>query len=287
VPAVPNVLTIAGSDSGGGAGVQADLKTIAALGGYGMSVITALTAQNGLGVEAIHAPPAEFAVAQLKAVRAGFPIHAAKTGMLCNAAIIAALAAALADKSFPLVVDPVSVSQSGHRLLEKQALAALVSKILPLADLLTPNKPEAEIFARMVIENEDDIAVAIARLLDMGPAAVLLKGGHFCEAGMRSTRGASISHSIVPCVIDWLGLPGKPPLPLPQPRVRTANTHGTGCTLSAAIALGLGCGLGLEPAIRQAQEYLNRCLQQSYAPGQGFGPPNHMAAFCPLQGPRV
>lgn len=266
MPCVPNILTVAGSDSGGGAGIQADLKTIAALGGYGMCVITALTAQNGRGVEAIHTPPADFVLAQLRAVRGGFTIHAAKTGMLCNAAIIEALAAALQGKEFPLVVDPVCVSQTGHPLLEDQAVAVLIEKILPLADLATPNRPEAELLASMPIDSEADVATAIARILELGPRAVLLKGGHF--------------HTTTQ-VVDWLGLPGRAPLSLPQPHVPTQNTHGTGCTLSAAIACGLGVGLELEAAVRQAQSYLNRCLSHSYTPGLGFGPPNHMADFYP------
>jgi hydroxymethylpyrimidine/phosphomethylpyrimidine kinase len=263
---------MAGSDSGCGAGIQADLKTIAALGGYGLCVITALTAQNGLGVSGVHAPPADFVLAQLKAVREGFPIHAAKTGMLFNAEIVRALATALADKDFPLVLDPVCVSQSGCRLLEESALSALISELLPLADLATPNRPEAEVLAGMPIHNERDVEEAIARLLALGPKAVLLKGGHFVDdlSEVNAPRA-------VPTVVDWLGLPGCKPIPLPQPRVRTENTHGTGCTLSSAIAFGLACGLGLEPAVRQAQSYLNRCLRHSYAPGQGFGPPNHLA----------
>ena len=139
----PNILTIAGSDSGGGAGIQADLKTIMALDGYGMSVITALTAQNGLGVTGIHAPEPEFVVLQLRAVLDGFPVHAAKTGMLFSADIINALADALRDRSFPLVVDPVSVSQSGSRLLREDAVEALKERMIPGCDLLTPNRPRS------------------------------------------------------------------------------------------------------------------------------------------------
>ena len=147
----PNILTVAGSDSGGGAGIQADLKTITMLGAYGMSVITALTAQNGLGVTGIHAPDASFVTLQLQTVLAGFPVHAAKTGMLFSSAIIGAVADGLADRSFPLVVEPVCVSQSGPRLLEEDAVDALKERILPLADLLTPNRPEAELLAGMSI----------------------------------------------------------------------------------------------------------------------------------------
>lgn len=267
----PCILTIAGSDSGGGAGIQADLKAMTALGGFGMSVITALTAQNGLGVTGIHAPDAEFVALQLTTVLDGFPVAGAKTGMLFSAPIIEAVADVLdARKNFPLVVDPVSVSQSGHRLLREDAVQALVRRVLPLADLLTPNRPEAEMLAGMDIATEADVREAVRRILAMGPKAVLLKGGHFEGSGD---------------LIDWLGLSG--PLPgtggapeiiaLSQPRVDTPNNHGTGCTLSAAIATCLGLGMDLLPAVQRAQRYLNLCLRESYTPGQGFGPPNHAA----------
>ncbi len=267
----PCILTIAGSDSGGGAGIQADLKAMTALGGFGMSVITALTAQNGLGVTGIHAPDAEFVALQLTTVLDGFPVAGAKTGMLFSAPIIEAVADVLAArKNFPLVVDPVSVSQSGHRLLREDAVQALVRRVLPLADLLTPNRPEAEMLAGMDIATEADVREAVRRILAMGPKAVLLKGGHFEGSGD---------------LIDWLGLSG--PLPgtggapeiiaLSQPRVDTPNNHGTGCTLSAAIATCLGLGMDLLPAVQRAQRYLNLCLRESYTPGQGFGPPNHAA----------
>ncbi len=258
----PNILTIAGSDSGGGAGIQADLKTIMMLGGYGMSVITALTAQNGLGVTGIHAPAAQFVLQQLEAVRQGFPVAAAKTGMLFSAEIISALAEALVKKDFPLVVDPVSVSQSGSPLLQEDAVESLRSKLLPLADLLTPNRPEAELLAGMRIETESDVAEAARRLLSFGARAVLIKGGHF-EGGIMVT--------------DWLCERDGEILPLRQAHIDSPNTHGTGCTLSAAIATYLGRGFPLRVAVTKAQEYVNLCLRQSYAPGEGCGPLNHAA----------
>lgn len=263
----PCILTIAGSDSGGGAGIQADLKTVAALGGYGMSVITALTAQSGLGVTGIHAPEPEFVALQLTTVLRDFPVAAAKTGMLFSAPIIRAVARELRNKDFPLVVDPVSVSQSGHRLLEEDAVQALKQDILPLADLLTPNLPEAEMLAGMAVTGPDQVGPALEKILSMGPKAVLLKGGHFPEQDFAQDELA-----------DWLALPGQEPIVLKQKRVDTVNNHGTGCTLSAAIATGLGFGLKLEEVVIQAQAYLNRCLRQSYTPGKGVGPPNHMAA---------
>jgi len=259
MPTPPCILTIAGSDSGGGAGIQADLKTITVIGGFGMSVITALTAQNGVGVAGIHAPEPGF---QLKTVREGFPIAAAKTGMLFSAEIIEAVEAGLQGREFPLVVDPVCVSQSGQRLLREDAVNALRWHILPKADLLTPNRPEAELLADMKIDSEKDIDVAARKLLDMGPKAVLIKGGHFGSASDAEFT-------------DWLALPDEPLIALKQPGVKTSNNHGTGCTLSAAIATYLGLGLGIRDAIVHAQKFLNHCLRHGYAPGLGAGPPNH------------
>ncbi len=261
----PCIVTIAGSDSGGGAGIQADLKTMTVLGGFGMSVIAALTAQNGLGVTGIHAVPPDFVRLQLDTVREGFPVAAAKTGMLFSSEIIACVAEALADKNFPLVVDPVCVSQSGHRLLQEDAVETLRGRLLPLADLLTPNRPEAELLAGMAIAGPDDVARAGRRLLDLGARAVLIKGGHFEDSDGTLT--------------DWLCLPGATPRALPQSRVSTPNNHGTGCTLSAAIATFLGFGQNLEEAVVRAQAYLHLCLAESYTPGKGTGPANHAAPF--------
>ena len=254
MPTPPCILTIAGSDSGGGAGIQADLKTITVIGGFGMSVITALTAQNGVGVAGIHAPEPGFVGLQLKTVREGFPIAAAKTGMLFSAEIIEAVEAGLQGREFPLVVDPVCVSQSGQRLLREDAVNALRWHILPKADLLTPNRPEAELLADMKIDSEKDIDVAARKLLDMGPKAVLIKGGHFGSASDAEFT-------------DWLALPDEPLIALKQPGVKTSNNHGTGCTLSAAIATYLGLGLGIREAIVHAQKFLNHCLRHGYAPG--------------------
>lgn len=258
----PNILTVAGSDSGGGAGIQADLKTIMALGGYGMSVITALTAQNGLGVRGIHAPEPEFTLLQLQTVLEGFPVQAAKTGMLFSAEIIQTVVAGLRERNFPLVVDPVCVSQSGSRLLREDAVRTLREELIPIADLLTPNRPEAALLADMDVESAEDVAQAGKRLLDMGAKAVLIKGGHFDNAIM---------------VTDWLCLPDAEPIALVQAHVDTTNNHGTGCTLSAAIATELGLGLPLRVAITKAQEYVNLTLRKSYAPGKGCGPLNHAA----------
>jgi hydroxymethylpyrimidine kinase / phosphomethylpyrimidine kinase / thiamine-phosphate diphosphorylase len=266
----PSILTIAGSDSGGGAGIQADLKAIMMQGCYGLSVVTALTAQNTRTVAAISAPEPDFVALQLKTVMDDFPIRAAKTGMLFSAPIIEAVADGLSGKTFPLVVDPVCVSQSGAELLQPEAVTALTKRILPLADLLTPNKPEAEFLTGVTIATRDDLERAAKILLDCGAKAVLIKGGHF--EGAREED-----------VTDWLALPGRELEALTMPRVDTKNAHGTGCTLSAAIAANLGLGMGLLDAVRAAQSYLNLCLRAGYDLGLGDGPPNHLAPYLGLR----
>jgi phosphomethylpyrimidine kinase len=259
---LPCILTIAGSDSGGGAGIQADLKAITVLGGFGLSVLTALTAQNTKGVDAIHAPPASFVAQQLKTVLTDIDVAAAKTGMLFSASIMKAVAPFLRQAAFPVVVDPVCVSQSGHKLLQDEAVETLRELIFPHATLLTPNIPEAELFTGLAIRTPEDIALAAARLLEMGPRAVLIKGGH----GLDSVAST-----------DWYARPGQKPLPFMQRRVSTRNNHGTGCTLSASIATHLGHGLELSQAVREAQRYLNLCLRDEIQVGHGSGPPNHIA----------
>lgn len=258
---VPSILTIAGSDSGGGAGIQADLKTITVLGGYGLSVITALTAQNTRTVAGIEAPSPEFVALQMKTVLTDIPVAAAKTGMLFSAPIIRAVAPFLERKNFPLVVDPVCVAQSGAKLLEDDAVTAMVERIFPVADLLTPNIPEAELFTGMTIRGPEEICKAAEKLLEMGPRAVLLKGGHLDSLA----------------ATDWFASLDQKPLPLIQPRVQTQSLHGTGCTLSAAIATCLGLGLDLLSAVRKAQQYLNLGLRSAFPLGGGAGPVNHLA----------
>ncbi|MDR2051768.1 MAG: bifunctional hydroxymethylpyrimidine kinase/phosphomethylpyrimidine kinase [Deltaproteobacteria bacterium] len=262
----PNILSIAGSDSGGGAGIQADLKTITVLRAYGLSVITALTAQNGTGVSGIQATPEDFVSRQYTAVREGFKIAAAKTGMLCNRAVMLSLLPLLRERDFPLVVDPVCVSQSGHSLLEASALDTLRESILPLADLLTPNIPEAEALTGLRISGRKDLEPAALRLHELGAGAVLIKGGH---ARMREEEETRMT--------DWLSLKGGPLQPLSHRRVSTPNNHGTGCALSAAIAVFLGQGENLENAVRRAQSFLVRALEKSFSPGSGAGPVNFLA----------
>lgn len=261
----PCVLTIAGSDSGGGAGIQADLKTFMAHGCYGASVITALTAQNTLGVTGIHAPDPAFVALELSTVLEDIPVRAAKTGMLFSSAIAGAVAKGLAHKNFPLVVDPVSVSQSGHALLESDAVDALRQRVLPLADLVTPNRPEAELLTGIAIEGRESLFAVMEKLLSFGAGAVLLKGGHAPQTGGTLT--------------DWLARPGMEPLALPVAYVDTPHTHGTGCTLSAAIVARLALGHGLVDAVKGAQAFLNRALASGFAVGRGASPPNHLVDF--------
>jgi hydroxymethylpyrimidine kinase/phosphomethylpyrimidine kinase len=266
VSAHPCVLTIAGSDSGGGAGIQADLKTFMAHGCYGASVITALTAQNTLGVTGIHAPDADFVALQLRTVLEDIPVRAVKTGMLFSASIARAVACVLAGtKAFPLVVDPVCVSQSGHTLLQDDAVEAIRSHVLPLADLATPNRPEAELLTGLAINDQESLFAALERMLSFGAKAVLIKGGHMDEQGGLLT--------------DWLGRPGEEPLPLSVPHVDTPHTHGTGCTLSAAITARLAFGESLVDAVKNAQMFLNKALASGYAVGRGASPPDHMVGL--------
>ncbi|MBQ7457338.1 MAG: bifunctional hydroxymethylpyrimidine kinase/phosphomethylpyrimidine kinase [Desulfovibrio sp.] len=257
----PVVLTIAGSDSGGGAGIQADLKTIAALGGFGTCAITALTAQNGATVTGIFPVDPAFVAEQIATNEAGFSIKAAKTGMLFAEPIIKTVAKSLANKTYPLVVDPVCMSQSGVKLLEDAAISALRTHILPLADLLTPNLPEAQLLADREIKTEEDLVLAGKRLLTMVSGCVLIKGGH--NLGEKT-------------VCDTLFLKDTPPISLPQSRIFTENTHGTGCTLSAAIATNLAKGHTMLSSIQLAQHYLHQALMTSYTPGIGAGPVNHL-----------
>ncbi|MFW5730908.1 MAG: bifunctional hydroxymethylpyrimidine kinase/phosphomethylpyrimidine kinase [Desulfonatronovibrionaceae bacterium] len=261
-PSRPCALTVAGSDCGGGAGIQADLKTFAVHGVYGTSVITALTAQNTLGVKGISVPEKGFTALQLDSVLEDFPVQAAKTGMLFSSEIISEAASRLSRAEIPLVVDPVSVSQTGHKLLEDSAVNALKKQIIPLAALLTPNRPEAELLTGIAsIDSEEKAARAIRILLDMGAGAVLLKGGHFQAKEW---------------MVDWLGIAGSEPVPIRRPVIDTRNTHGTGCTLSAAITANLALGLEMGQAVLQGRDYLQKALEMSFDLGQGQGPVDHL-----------
>jgi hydroxymethylpyrimidine/phosphomethylpyrimidine kinase len=251
VTAIPRVLTIAGSDSGGGAGIQADLKAIARCGGHGMTAITALTAQSTTGVTAIQEAPPEFVAEQMRAVLDDIGADAAKTGMLFSAAIIEAVAAELARRALPLVVDPVMVASSGSRLLRPDAVEALVTLIFPLASVVTPNLPEAQ--ALTGLSTEDRLKLA-ERLVDMGAGAALVTGGHGAEP------------------VDHL-FDGTTHLPIPVARHPVAATHGAGCTHSAALAAGLAAGLSLPEAARQAAAVAGDAVAHGLSGlGAGDGP---------------
>ncbi|MDE1934561.1 bifunctional hydroxymethylpyrimidine kinase/phosphomethylpyrimidine kinase [Bradyrhizobium sp.] len=259
---VPIALTIAGSDSSGGAGIQADLKTFAAFGVYGASVITALTAQNTRGVTGIHPVPSAFVTAQLDAVFDDLDIAAVKIGMVAELAIIKAIAAALARWTpRHVVLDPVMVASSGERLLSAEALASLRNHLIPRATLVTPNLPEAAaLLDESVAPDEATIREQGLRLLAMGARAVLIKGGH--GQGEES--------------IDYL-FNGGGVIALPAPRIATANTHGTGCSLSSAIAAGLARGETLESAVRHAKTWITAAIAAAdrLGVGKGHGPIHH------------
>jgi hydroxymethylpyrimidine/phosphomethylpyrimidine kinase len=263
---IPIALTIAGSDSSGGAGIQADLKTFAALGVYGASVITALTAQNTRGVSGIHPVPSAFVTAQIDAVFGDLEVKAVKIGMVAQLEIIDAIAAALARwPAAPVVLDPVMVATSGDRLLSADAVAGLRTKLIPRAALITPNLPEAAaLLGEPVASGEAAIADQGKRLLALGCPAVLIKGGH--------GQGAES--------IDYL-VTANGTIALPAPRLSTENTHGTGCSLSSAIAAGLAKGEALETAVRNAKAFLTAAIVAAdrLDVGHGRGPIHHFHRF--------
>ena len=260
-------VTIAGSDSGGGAGVQADLKAFSANGAYGASVLTALTAQNTLGVTAIHDVPPEFIRAQMDAVFGDLEVKATKIGMLSRPETIEAVVAGLkAHDTGPVVLDPVMVAASGDPLLADESVDGLVSKLVPLADIITPNLLEAgRMLSVCPAASENDMHEQADRLMDLGAKAVLLKGGH--GTGPES--------------VDLLALPGAEPIWLRRLRIDTQNTHGTGCTLSSAIAAGLAKGKGLTEAVRNAKDYIQQAIiaADDLDIGKGHGPVHHFHQF--------
>lgn len=255
---IGRVLTIAGSDSGGGAGIQADIKTITMHGCYAMSVITALTAQNTVGVSGILDVPPEFAAQQMDAVFPDLLPDAVKIGMVSSAGMARIIAEKLREYAPKfVVVDPVMISTSGHRLLQQDAMDALIAELLPLADVLTPNLPEAEALTGMAINRIADMRAAAMQLSERFDAAVLVKGGHLTDTAT-----------------DVLCENGKV-TELPAERVDTKNTHGTGCTLSAAIASNLAKGMSVMVSICAAKAYLSAALRAGFDIGQGSGPLLH------------
>lgn len=259
-------LTIAGSDSSGGAGIQADLKTFSALQVYGASVITALTAQNTLGVEAVHVVPPDFVLAQMRAVADDLDVAAIKIGMLATSAVIEAVAEGLEDfAGVPVVLDPVIVAASGDALLDADAVDALRSVLIPLATLVTPNLPEAaSLLGQSLARTEFEMAVQASALKEAGANAVLIKGGH----------GEG------PMATDILFAGGEP-MSFEAPRVETTNTHGTGCTLSAAIAAELAKGASLAEAVKTAKAFVTEAIlaADDLLVGQGRGPVHHFSTW--------
>jgi len=252
-------LTIAGSDSSGGAGIQADLKTFAAHGVYGLSAITAVTAQNTLGVTVFEALSAELVSAQMEAVVSDIGAHAVKTGMLANAAIVEAVAAAVEALEIPwLVVDPVMIAKSGDRLIDDEAVGAMKSELLRRAFLVTPNIPEAETLSGITIRSEEARREAARRIIALGVATVIIKGGHLPSA------------DIVDLLYD-----GRQFVEFRTERVAGRSTHGTGCTFAAAVTAHLALGHSLEDAVPQAQHYVAGAIRAAPGLGQGHGPMDH------------
>ncbi len=252
-------LTIAGSDSGGGAGIQADLKTFAAHGVYGTSAIAALTAQNTQAVLGVYPVPADFVVAQIDAVASDIEIHAAKTGMLASPDVVEAVAAALARWAFQhLVVDPVMVAKSGDQLLAESAVHSVRRSLIPLATVVTPNRMEAEVLLGRSVRTRDDARDAARRLVDLGARAAIVKGGHFDDAE----------------VIDLL-FDGTAFHEFRHPRQQTRHTHGTGCTFAASLAANLARGLALPDAVQQTTDYVAGAIAHGLAIGHGHGPLDH------------
>jgi hydroxymethylpyrimidine/phosphomethylpyrimidine kinase len=254
-------LTIAGSDSSGGAGLQADLKTFAALGVYGTCAITAITAQNTTGVVDAAVLSADLVTAQIEAVAGDIEIHAVKTGMLGDAAVVEAVSAAIKELELPLlVVDPVLASSSGARLLDDEGVQMLCAELIPLARVVTPNVPEAEALSGKRIQSEDDLRDAARRIHDIGAAAVLITGGHH----------ARYSHEVVDTLFD-----GHRFFEFRTPRIDTPNTHGTGCTFASAIAAYLALGRSLEESAEAAQTYVAGAIGHALSIGRGRGPLGH------------
>ncbi|MFJ7153756.1 bifunctional hydroxymethylpyrimidine kinase/phosphomethylpyrimidine kinase [Streptomyces sp. NPDC101118] len=255
----PLCLTVAGSDSGGGAGIQADLKTMQALGVHGMSVITAVTAQNSLGVRGAWELPAEAVTAQYRAVVDDIGVQAVKTGMLASAELVETVAALIAATDAPAVVDPVGVSKHGDALLAASALDAVRTRLLPAATVATPNLDEVTQLTGVVVETEDDLRRAADAILAYGPRWALVKGGHLA-AGDEA--------------VDLL-TDGTQELWLRAPRHDNRHTHGTGCTLASAVAAGLARGLDVPGAVTAAKEYVTGAIAAGFALGGGIGPVDH------------
>ena len=255
------VLIAAGSDSGGGAGIQADIKAVTALGGYAMTAVTALTAQNTRGVFGIHEVPVAFVRQQLDLLMDDLGADVIKTGMLHSGPVIDAIVDMVEEKAMhiPLIVDPVMVAKGGHPLLDPDAMQVLKARLILRAHLLTPNLPEAELLTGMTIKDVDDMHHAAEMLLSLGPPAVLLKGGH-----LQSDT-----------VVDLLATENGVRV-FKSPRINSKSTHGTGCTLASSIAVGLAQGMTMEKAVERARKYVNTAIATAPGYGKGHGPLNHV-----------
>lgn len=257
--AMPIALTIAGSDSGGGAGIQADLKTFHQFGVFGTSVLVAITAQNTRGVSAVHPVPVETVRAQMAALAEDLPPQAVKTGMLATRELVEAVADGIRRYGFPrYVLDPVMVATSGDRLLDREAERSVAERLVPLATLVTPNLYEAKILVEREVRGPEDMEEAGRLLVRMGAQAALVKGGHLDAAQ----------------VVDVLVTSGGSRA-FRHPKIETTSTHGTGCTLSAAVAAGLARGRALEVAVSDALDFVHRAIAQAPGLGSGHGPLNH------------
>jgi hydroxymethylpyrimidine/phosphomethylpyrimidine kinase len=265
------VLIIAGSDSGGGAGIQADIKTVTALGGYAMTAIAALTAQNTLGVHGIEPVAPDFVGLQVDVVLDDLGADAIKLGMLVNAGIAAAVAARLAPiaADVPVVLDPVMIAKGGHKLMSDDAIDTIKADLLPHAAVVTPNAPEAEVLTGLAVSTPDDLRAAGKALLAMGARHVLMKGGHL--AGDQ--------------LVDLLLGPGID-MAFTDTRIDTRHTHGTGCTLASAVATGLAQGMGVVDAVKRARAYVRRAIETAPGLGHGHGPLNHGFTLDPGRVPR-
>jgi hydroxymethylpyrimidine/phosphomethylpyrimidine kinase len=262
-PGPPAVLSIAGSDSSGGAGIQADLKTMLALGVHGMSVVTAITAQNSHGVQQLWQLPADAVRAQFRALNGDITISAIKTGMLGSASTTRTVAELLRDARAPIIVDPVTASKHGDSLLSTDALAALREQLLPLATLVTPNLDEVRQLTGHAPASADDLPAAAEALLAFGPRWVLIKGGHLAGPATDLLTDGSARH--------WFT----------EPRIDNRHTHGTGCTLASAVAAGLARGLDLPEAVAAAKDYVTGAIRQGFPLGHGIGPVWHGWQFAP------
>lgn len=258
------MLSIAGSDSSGGAGVQADLKTMLALGAHGMSVVTAITAQNSLGVQQLWQMPPEAVRAQFRALTGDIDIRAVKTGMLGSASTTRTVAGLLSESPVPLVVDPVTASKHGDTLLSAEALAALREQLLPLATVVTPNLDEVRQLTGITVTRPDQLQQAAEAVLSFGPRWVLVKGGHLDGPATDLLTDGSTTHRFT------------------EERIENRHTHGTGCTLASAVAVGLALGRTVPEAVAEAKTYVSGAIRQGFPLGQGIGPVWHGWRIAPL-----